>query len=175
MPYPTAGKLVSLSLALFFLLFLYFCCFKFKILGLGLCQLTTLLPALSKLYFRATLKVGRWDRREGRGRKAGKKYKGGQVDSTKKVKFRGQEGLKVEKESQESLDAVIMIVQVHNTDYAVTHAFLMGDFPLSTLIIPSSSPDLTAASLLGIVYKPVERGRNQEVSHGIVRYIRTRL
>jgi hypothetical protein len=39
-------------------------------------------------------------------------------------------------------------VQVHNTDYAVIHAFWIDGFPLSTLIIPSSSPDLTAASLL---------------------------
>jgi hypothetical protein len=81
----------------------------------------------------------------------------------------------VEKESQESLDAVIMTVHVHNTGYALTHTFLIGGFPLSTFIIPSSSPDLTAASLLGIVYKPVEQEHNQEVSREIVRYIGRRL
>jgi hypothetical protein len=53
------------------------------------------------------------------------------MDATKKLRFRGQEESKVEKESQESLDAVIMKVQVHNTDYAVTHAFLIGGFPLA--------------------------------------------
>jgi hypothetical protein len=36
------------------------------------------------------------------------------MDATKKLRFRGQEESKVEKESQESLDAVIMKVQVHN-------------------------------------------------------------